>query len=98
MTAITGLALPVILTLSAYFVFSAAAGAMQPPTEAQKGAFYGWFYRFIQRLAANADRLAEARFGELAEPVSPPPAAQSNPLGVGGTTYVFHAPSEPNQK
>ncbi len=56
-----------ILTAVAYFVFSAAAGAMAEPTEQQKRSFYGWFYRFIQRLAANADRVAEARFGNLAD-------------------------------
>ncbi len=56
----------VVLTLAAYFIFSAAVGAMSQPTEAQKTRFYGWLYRFLQRLAANADRLAEARFGGIA--------------------------------
>ena len=53
-------------TLAVYFVFSAAVGAMLPPTPEQNVRFYGWLYRFLQRLAANADRLAEARFGNLA--------------------------------
>jgi hypothetical protein len=55
----------VILTLAGYFVFAAAVGAMAAPSDAQKSGFYGWLYRFLQRLAANADRLAEARFGNL---------------------------------
>lgn len=58
-------AMPVIFALVGYFVFSAAVGAMNPPTEQQKASFYGWFYRFAQRLAANADRLVEARFGGI---------------------------------
>jgi hypothetical protein len=60
----------IIVTLVGYFVFSAAAGAMAAPTEAQTARFYGWFYRFIQRLAANADRVAEARFGNIAGPAT----------------------------
>jgi hypothetical protein len=55
----------VILTLAGYFTFSAAVGAMSAPSDAQKTRFYGWLYRFLQRLAANADRLAEARFGNI---------------------------------
>lgn len=55
----------VVLALAGYFVFSAAAGAMAPPSDAQRGGWYGWFYRFVQRLAANADRLVEARYGKL---------------------------------
>ena len=54
---------PVILTAVGYFLFSAAVGAMYPPTDEQKPRLYGWFYRFLQRLAANADRLVEAKFG-----------------------------------
>jgi hypothetical protein len=57
------LPMSVMLTGVAYFVFSAAVGAMAAPSDAQKAGFYGWLYRFLQRLAANADRLAEARFG-----------------------------------
>lgn len=56
---------PIIITAAGYFVFSAAVGAMYPPSEQQKSGFYGWLYRFLQRLAANADRLVEARFGHL---------------------------------
>ena len=59
------LPMSVIVTGVGYFVFSAAVGAMAAPSEAQKTRFYGWLYRFLQRLAANADRLAEARFGGL---------------------------------
>lgn len=53
----------VILTLVGYFLFSAAAGAMLPPLPAQERGLYGWLYRFAQVVAANAHRLAEARFG-----------------------------------
>jgi hypothetical protein len=53
----------VILTLVGYFIFSAAVGAMIEPTEEQKRGFYGWLFRFAQILAANADRLAAAKFG-----------------------------------
>jgi hypothetical protein len=58
----------VILAVAGYFVFAAAVGAMAAPTDAQKTRFYGWLYRFLQRLAANADRMAEARFGNLIPP------------------------------
>ncbi|WP_348269738.1 hypothetical protein P8936_16445 [Edaphobacter paludis] len=57
----------VIATIAGYFLFSAAAGAMSPPTDDQARGLYGWFFRFIQRLAANADRLAETRFPALAD-------------------------------
>ena len=60
------LTMQVVLTLVGFFVFSAGVGAMSPPSDAQKTRFYGWLYRFLQRLAANADRLAEAKFGSLA--------------------------------
>ena len=56
----------VIEALVGYFLFSAAAGALEEPSKEQRGRFYGWFYRFAQRLAANADRVAAARFGPLA--------------------------------
>ncbi len=59
------IAMPVILALAGYFVFSAAVGAMAAPNDVQKCGFYGWFYRFAQRLAANADKLVEARFGGI---------------------------------
>jgi hypothetical protein len=59
------IAMPVMLTVGAYFIFAAAVGAMWPPSDAQKAGWYGWFYRFLQRLAANADRVAKAEFGNL---------------------------------
>jgi hypothetical protein len=59
------LSMTVILTGAGYFIFSSAVGAMSPPSDAQKTRFYGWLYRFLQRLAANADRLAESRFPGL---------------------------------
>ena len=74
----------VILTLVGYFVFSAAVGAMLPPTAEQHARFYGWLYRFLQRLAANADRLAEARFGKALVPPLLPAAleqALADPTG-----------------
>jgi hypothetical protein len=64
------IAMPVIFALAAYFVFSAGVGAMYPPSDAQKARFYGWLYRFLQRLAANADKLVEARFGNLVDEAS----------------------------
>ena len=62
----------VILALLGYFIFSAAVGAMATPTPDQERAFYGWLYRFLQRLAANADRVAAARFGLTANGTSAP--------------------------
>ena len=56
----------VILALVGYFVFSAAVGALSEPTEEQKRGFYGWVFRFLQALAANAAAVAKARFGSLA--------------------------------
>ncbi len=67
----------VILTAVGYFLFSAAAGAMASPTPAQTRSFYGWLYRFAQRLAANADRLAEARLGLTADDLHHDPAGSA---------------------
>lgn len=53
-----GIPVSVIAAVAGYFIFSAAVGAMSHPTAAQENGFYGWLYRFLQRLAANADRLA----------------------------------------
>lgn len=53
-----GIPISVIAAIAAYFIFSAAVGAMSHPTSLQENGFYGWLYRFLQRLAANADRLA----------------------------------------
>jgi hypothetical protein len=64
--AMLGIPISVIATVAAYFLFSAAVGAMSHPTADQENGFYGWLYRFLQRLAANADRLAEARNPALA--------------------------------
>jgi hypothetical protein len=58
--------MPIILTLAGYFTFSAAVDAMLPPAPGQERTFYGFLYRFLNRLAANATKLAEARFGGLA--------------------------------
>jgi hypothetical protein len=53
-----GIPISVIATIAGYFLFSAAVGAMSHPTAAQENGFYGWLFRFLQRLAANADRVA----------------------------------------
>ncbi len=87
------MSIQIILALVGYFVFAAAAGAMAPPTDAQARSWYGWFYRFIQRLAANADRLAEAKFRGITAGAVPDasigavfPAELGNASrGVGGT-------------
>ena len=62
----------VIFTLVGYFIFSAAVGAMLPPTHEQERGAYGYVYRLLQRLAANADRLAQTRFGPS---LVPPPGS-----------------------
>jgi hypothetical protein len=74
----------VILAVIAYFVFSAAVGAMSQPTEAQKGKFYGWFFRFVNILAANATRIVAARFpGAIA-----PDATESTGGAVAVATHT----------
>ncbi len=57
--------LVVLVVVSCYFLFSAAAGAMLPPVAGKERGLYGWFYRFVQRLAANADRFYEAQYKRL---------------------------------
>jgi hypothetical protein len=59
------MSLNILLALAGYFVFSAAVGAMSQPTEQQKGSFYGWAFRFLNILAANATRLVASRFPGL---------------------------------
>lgn len=53
----------VIFCLLGYYVVNAAVGAMPKPKPEQVDGFYGWLFGFLQTLCANADRLAEARFG-----------------------------------
>ncbi len=50
------------VTLGAYFLFAAAVDAMLPPLPGKERTTYGYLYRVLQGLAANASRLAEARF------------------------------------
>ena len=57
------MSLHVIYALAGYYLFSAAVGAMNEPEPDQKDKFYGWLYRFLQTLAANATQLARARLG-----------------------------------
>lgn len=57
----------IIIAIAVYFISAAAVGAMSPPTKEQESGFYGWLYRFLQILAANGARLAEAKFGAIAE-------------------------------
>ncbi len=67
----------VAITIAVYFVFSAAAGAMLPPEKGEERTFYGWFYRFSQHLAANADRVFAAKYPALAADISGVPAGAS---------------------
>lgn len=60
------MSLHVILALVGYYLFSAAAGAMEPPLPGAERTFYAWLYRFAQILAANTDRLVKARLATLA--------------------------------
>jgi len=53
--------LPVVLAVVAYYVFSAAAGAMLPPEEGKERTWYGFWFRLIQTLAANSHRLADEK-------------------------------------
>lgn len=57
----------IIIAVAAYFISAAAVGAMSAPTKEQESGFYGWLYRFLQILAANGARLAEAKFGAIAD-------------------------------
>lgn len=52
-----------VIAIGGYFTFSAAIGAMYPPDDSQKRTFYGWLYRFLQAMAANADKVMAARYG-----------------------------------
>ena len=64
-----------ICTLVGYFLFAAAVDAMARPSVDQDRRFYGWLYRFLNVLAANASRVAKARFGTVADfedPTKPP--------------------------
>ena len=56
-----------VALLAGYFLFSAAVGAMLPPAPGKERGAYGWLYRFLQRVAANADRIAEARLHGLSD-------------------------------
>ena len=58
----------ILLALLGYYVVNAAVGAMPKPRPEQANGFYGWLFGFLQTLCANADRLAELRFGHLLPP------------------------------
>ncbi len=74
----------IILTLAVYFLFSAAVDAMLPPARGQERTFYGWLYRFLQGVAANASRLAEARFHLGFVPPAPLPPSSPDPADPDG--------------
>ena len=57
----------IIVTLAAYYIFSSAADAMLPPLQGQERTFYGWCFRFIQNLAANASRAMAAKYPQLVD-------------------------------
>lgn len=52
---ITGLVVGALLHLG-----NAAADAMLPPAPGQERTRYGYWFRFVQRLASNSDKLAAA--------------------------------------
>lgn len=54
-----------ILTVFVYYVLNAAAGAMLPPEPGKERTFYGWAFRFLQQLAANAHRLLESKVEKI---------------------------------
>lgn len=80
-----GIPISVVATIAGYFLFSAAVGAMSHPTAAQENGWYGWFYRFSQRLAANADRVAT-----VAEARNPALGA----ILPHGTQYAAHTETD----
>ena len=61
----------ILLALLAYYVFNAAVGSMQKP-KPESSAFYVWMFGFLQTLCANADRLAELRFGRVLDAANHP--------------------------
>ena len=48
-------------TLAAYWLFSAAVGAMPAPTDKQ-GAFYHWAFGFLNTLAGSISRAVTNKF------------------------------------
>lgn len=61
-----------------FYLFNAAAGAMLPPEEGKERTRYGYWYRFVQRLAANEAQLASSR---LLPAIAKELAAEARPLG-----------------
>ena len=51
---------------AAYYFFNAVAASLPQPKPEQ--VIYGTVFRIIQRLCANADRLAETQFAKLGLP------------------------------
>jgi len=49
----------VIISLSCYYLFSAMVGAMLPPLPGQERTTYGFWFRALNQIAANAHRLVE---------------------------------------
>ena len=70
----------ILLWLLGYYIVNAGVGAMTKPQKTT--GFYVWMFGFLQTLCANADRLAEARFGARLDPAKPSAAA----LGFQGST------------
>ena len=53
------------LVATAYFIFSAAVEALEPPSS-QSSPTYKWAYRFLHYLAGNWKRAMETRYPSLA--------------------------------
>jgi hypothetical protein len=64
-----------------YYVFNAFAASLPAPKPEQ--VVYGTAFRFVQRLCANADRVAEAEFAKYG--LTPP---------IGGASFAAHTETD----
>lgn len=62
---------PAIWTVGAFWVFSAAIGAMPTP-DSNKG-FYRWLFDFSHVLSANVARVIATRYPQSVAPETKPP-------------------------
>jgi len=76
---------------AALHVMNAAAGAMLPPAPGQERTRYGYWFRFVQRLASNSDKI-EAALPAIARELAAEEAARPHVIHV--TPAATPAPFE----
>jgi hypothetical protein len=69
---------PTLVSLTTYHILAAFVGSLEMPND-QSGMFYRWFFRFVNRLAANYTR-AQASSTVLGS--KPPKPANVPPSGA----------------